>query len=208
MHYEKSGNGQAIILVHGNGQDLTIFQESVTLLQRSFTVYAIDLPGHGESYQPENLHYASFAQDLYAFIRGLKIEKPIYYGFSDGGIVGILLAFQHPDLLSKLVISGANLDPHGLTGIARLGMKVKYKFTKCKKTKLMLTEPNISSEDLHKITVPTFITVGQFDVIRSAHTKFIAQNIKDSQLHIFKHHLHGSYVVHSDEIAKYMLSIL
>lgn len=208
MHYEKSGNGQAMILVHGNGEDLTIFKESVTLLQHSFTVYAVDMAGHGESYQPEKLHYESYAADIYMFIHKLNIEKPVFYGFSDGGIVGIMLACQHPDLLSKLIISGANLNPGGLTGIARLWMKAKYRLTKSERIKLMLTEPNISPEDLSQITVPTFITTGQFDLIRPAHTRLISRNIKGSQLHIFKHHIHGSYVVHSKEIAKYMLKVL
>lgn len=207
IHYEKNGNGRAIILVHGNGQDLTIFRESITLLKHSFTVYALDMAGHGKSYQPEKLHYESRAADVYAFIRQLNIEKPVFYGFSDGGIIGLILAFRHPDLLSKLIISGANINPYGLKRSARLGMKIRHRFTKSEKIRTMLTGPNISVEDLSHITVPTFISAGQFDLIRSAHTKFIAQNIKGSHLRIFKYQFHGSYVVHSNKIAKYILEI-
>lgn len=207
LHYEKIGNGQALILVHGNGEDLTIFRESVMLLQHSFTVYSIDLAGHGKSYRPEKLHYGSYVLDIYAFIHELNIEKPVFYGFSDGGIVGILLASKYPNILSKLIVSGANMDPLGLNWLVRSGMKLKYIFTKSDKTRLMLTEPSISAEDLSRISIPTFITAGQFDVIRPAHTRVIAENIKGSQLDIFKHQTHGSYVVHSDKIAKYILKV-
>lgn len=208
IHYEKNGSGQAMILVHGNGEDLTIFKESIARLRRSFTVYAIDLAGHGESYQPKQLHYESYAADIYAFIRELKIEKPVFYGFSDGGIVGIILAYKYQNLLSKLIISGANTNPHGLKWVVRFGMKMKYMFTRSEKTKLMLTEPDISAEDLARISIPTFITAGAFDVIRTAHTRFISENIKESQLKIFDHESHGSYVVHSDKIAKHILAVL
>ncbi len=208
LHYEKSGSGQAMILLHGNGEDLTIFKESVALLQHFFTVYTIDMAGHGKSYQPDELHYESHAADVFAFIHGMHIEKPIFYGFSDGGIVGIILAYKYPQLLSKLIISGANVNTQGLNWLVRLGMRIKYMFTKSEKTKLMLTEPNVSADDLSKITVPTFVTVGQYDVIRPAHTRFICENIKGSQLRIFRHHLHGTYVVHSNKIAKYIMEVL
>lgn len=208
MHYEKNGSGQAIILLHGNGENLTIFRESIALLKNHFTVYAIDMADHGESYRPKKLHYESHVADIYAFIHELNIERPVLYGFSDGGIVGVMLAYKCPDLLSKLIISGVNIDPLGLKVYSRLGMKIKYAFTKSEKTRMMLTEPNISAEDLSKIVIPTFITAGQFDVIRPAHTRFIADHIRGSQLQIFKHQTHGSYVVHSDKIAKYILQIL
>lgn len=207
IHYKKSGSGRAIILLHGNGEDWKIFKESIDLLQNSFTVYAIDLPGHGKSYRPKELHYESHASDVYDFIQALQIEKPVLYGFSDGGIVGLILAYRYPNLLSKLIVSGVNINPNGLNCVTRFRTGVSYLITKSKKAWLMLKEPNITKTQLAKIIVPTFLTVGQYDCIRLAHTKFIAENIIGSRLKIFKHCLHGSYVVHSKRIAKYILAI-
>ncbi len=206
IHYEKTGNGQAIILLHGNGEDLRIFKESVDVLKHSFTVYTLDMAGHGKSYKPKELHYDSHATDVYNFIQTLKIEKPVLYGFSDGGIVGLILAYRYPQLLSKLIVSGVNLDPSGLHCITRLHTKINYFITKSKKAWMMLKEPNITIKELAKIKVPTFLTVGQFDCIRFAHTRFIASNIIGSRLKVFKHALHGSYVVHSKQIAKFILA--
>lgn len=208
IHYEKSGSGQALIMVHGNGEDLTIFNEAVEKLKERFTVYALDTGGHGKSYEVSEYHYASFCEDVYKFIKQLNIEKPIFYGFSDGGIIGLMLGYKYPDLLSKLIVSGANLTPRGLKDLSYYGMKLEYFFTRSKRTKMMIYEPNITKSDLQKITVPTFVTAGQHDVIKSSHTKLIADNIKNSHLKIFKNHLHGSYIVHSKIIADYILEVV
>ena len=49
--------------------------------------------------------------DIIEFIKKLIIDKPILYGFSDGGIIGLLVAIKEPTLLSKLIVSGANITP-------------------------------------------------------------------------------------------------
>lgn len=52
--------------------------------------------------------------------------------------------------------------------------------------KNMLNEPNISIEDLQKITIPVHVLAGEKDVIKLEHTKLIANNIKNSTLEIIK----------------------
>lgn len=205
LHYEVAGSGTPLILLHGNGEDLHIFKESTALLKEFFTVYALDFAGHGESQAVEELHYATHAADVYAFIKALHLEKPMLYGFSDGGIVGLMLAYQHPNLLSKLAVSGANLEPNGLKRMPLLGMKLRYAFTRSKRTKMMLQEPHITWSDLEKITVPTLVLAGEFDLIREEHTRSIAAHILGSKLQILKGELHGSYVVHSEKIARLLL---
>lgn len=207
IHYDKRGTGQPIILLHGNGENLSIFKECTDLLQRFFTVYSVDLAGHGRSYRPDELHYETHASDIYAFIQSLGLQKPVLYGFSDGGIVGLILASKYPSLLSKLIVSGVNIHPYGLKSINRLTTKMRYLATKSKKAWMMLAEPNITRKDLAKIKIPTFLTVGEFDCIRLAHTKFICKHIKNCRLRIFKNHLHGSYVIHSKQIAEYILAL-
>ena len=49
LFYEKFGSGTPIILVHGNGENYNIFDKIIPLLSELFTVYAIDLRGHGKS---------------------------------------------------------------------------------------------------------------------------------------------------------------
>ena len=52
-------------------------------------------------------HYSDMAEDVKCFIEALKLEKPVLYGFSDGGIVGLLVVSTYPGLLSRLIVSGA-----------------------------------------------------------------------------------------------------
>ena len=86
--------------------------------------------------------------------------------------------------------------------------KIIYKIKKTKEYKLMLEEPNITIDMLHKITIPTYITVGSKDGIKKSHTDLIHNNIRNSQLKVFTNEDHGSYIINSDKIAKYLLEIL
>jgi pimeloyl-ACP methyl ester carboxylesterase len=114
LYYEKTGQGKPIILLHGNGENHKIFDELVLQLSREYTVYAIDSRGHGKSSKTKSLDYYRMAEDIAGFIKLLNIEKPILYGFSDGGILGLIIGFRYPQLLSKLIISGANIRPEGI----------------------------------------------------------------------------------------------
>lgn len=206
LHYEVTGKGEPLILLHGNGENLHIFEEATAILKDFFTVYALDFAGHGESEAVKELHYAEHAADVYAFIRALSLEKPMLYGFSDGGIVGLMLAYQHPEVLGRLAVSGANLEPKGLKRMPRLGMQLRYAFLHDARTKMMLQEPSIQAADLEAITVPTLVLAGEFDLIKDDHTRFIASHIPDSTLQILKGETHGSYVVHSEKIARLLLN--
>ena len=208
LHYQQWGSGHPLILLHGNGEDLTIFNEAAQVLSERFCVYTLDLPGHGRSHRPQVLHYRHIAQAIRSFIRSLELDKPYLYGFSDGGIIGLMLAIDSPHLLSKLVISGANLEPEGLRLFTRMRTAVRCRLTGSEKAQMMLSEPYISTQSLGSITVPTFVTAGQFDCIKPAHTRLIAASIPGSRLDIFPGQLHGSYVVHSPKIAQYLLSVL
>ena len=108
LFYTCTGSGSPLIMLHGNGEDHTIFDEAVALLSKHFTVYAIDSRDHGQSDKVDELHYDDMAEDIRIFIEELGLEKPILYGFSDGGIIGLLLAIKYPELLSKVIGSGVN----------------------------------------------------------------------------------------------------
>lgn len=199
INYEVCGQGSPIILLHGNQETHEIFDKLIEKMQVNYTVYALDSRCHGKSDNPDKISYNLMAEDTIAFIKKLKISKPILYGFSDGGIVGLLIAIKEPDILSNLIISGANITPDATTKLDTL-TKLFYFFTKNKLIKMMLDEPNIPLEDLQRITIPVHVLAGEKDVIRLNHTKLIADNIKNSTLEIVKGENHGSYIIHSDKV--------
>ncbi|MDR0687408.1 MAG: alpha/beta hydrolase [Prevotellaceae bacterium] len=197
LFYQKTGSGQPFILAHGNGETHEIFDKTADLLSKRFCVYAVDTRGHGNSSKVNTYNYQDIANDFAEFIKQLKLEKPVFYGFSDGGIAGIIIASQHPDLLDKLIVSGANLTPQGVKRRWMLLFRVVYFFTRNQKIKMLLTQPNIGDGELQKIKAPTLILAGQNDIVKEAHTLNIAAQIKNSKLQIIKGESHGSYVVHS-----------
>ena len=117
IYYEVRGKkGPALIMLHGNGEDHTIFDRAVDYLEQALTVYLVDTRGHGESSPVREYHYQDMVDDLSEFIRKLKLERPAVCGFSDGAIVGLMFASQNPGVLSHLIACGANTSPETLGG--------------------------------------------------------------------------------------------
>ena len=199
LYYEVTGSGDPILLVHGNSESHEIFDHTVPLLKETHTVYTVDSRCHGNSTKTAEISYDLMADDLIALIRKLAIEKPIFYGFSDGGILGLLIAMKEPLLLSKLIISGANLFPYGLNFRTRVSTKL-VAMTGNKLFQMMCDEPQIHPRELRKICVPTVVLAGEKDVVLPNHTALIAEHIKDSILEILPGETHESYIVHSDKL--------
>ena len=136
------------------------------------------------------------------FIKKLRIESPAFYGFSDGGIVGLLLASRRPGLLSHLIISGANINPGGLKAELRIPLKISYFWSRDPKVKLMLTEPHISRSQLRAIRAKTLVLAGGRDLVKESQTREIARLIPRARLRILKGESHESYVVHNKTLAE------
>lgn len=205
LYYEVQGSGQPLIMAHGNGETHKIFDKAIEILKNSFTVYAVDTRGHGESAAVSEYHYDDIAEDFYRFIEKLNIEKPVFYGFSDGGIVGLILASRYPQLFSRLIVSGANLRPDGIRGSWLWLFKAIYNKTKEPKMRMMLEEPDITAGELADITAPTTVLCGRRDMVKRAHSKEIAHGIANSEFRVIPWSGHGGYIVHSRRIAKIIL---
>lgn len=208
LYYEKTGEGQPIILLHGNGEDHQIFDVLTEQFKENFSVYAIDSRGHGQSTRVRELDYRSMAEDIAEFIKILGLEKPVLYGFSDGGIIGLMLAAAYPELLSKLIISGANLTPEGVKKRYLNLFRLIYYITRNPNYRLMVTQPQISEAELHKIVVPTLVLAGSKDLIKEEHTRLIAELISNCTMQILAGENHMSYVVHSKKLYPILKSFL
>jgi pimeloyl-ACP methyl ester carboxylesterase len=200
IYYETEGDGPPILLLHGNGEDHRIFDRLVKDLKDSHTVYSIDTRGHGESGKTDSFHYSDMVEDMAALIRGLDIEKPLLYGFSDGGIVGLMLAAKYPRMLSGLITSGANLSPKDLKALFRFFLRLVNAFKRDPLLKLMLDEPHITDEDLKKIEIPVLVTVAERDLVPVSHAEHIAGTISNGRLIVVPKESHGSYIIHSDKL--------
>ncbi|WP_316832829.1 alpha/beta hydrolase [Pedobacter aquatilis] len=112
------------------------------------------------------------------------------------------MAIKYPEYVNKLMITGANLNPteqavdKAMLAQVRKDLKELIKKDDAESQqvarllKMLLAEPNIDSQDLHKITASCLIMAGEKDIIKQAHTKLIADNINNSKLVIFKNESH------------------
>lgn len=206
LYYEKTGTGRPLVMVHCNSMDHRIFRRAAAVLSQRFTVYCPDSRSHGKSEKVQTLHYEDMAEDMYNFIKALGMEKPVYYGFSDGGIVGLLLAARYPELLSALIVSGASLRPDSTKDLPLRFFRLWSHVDRSDKMRIMLREPDITDETLRAISVPTYVTAGERDVIKESHTRHIAETIPGALLCIFPKTGHSGYIVNSTKIADYIFS--
>ena len=208
LYYEKTGAGRPLVMAHCNSMSHKIFRRAAKKLSARFTVYCPDTRDHGRSQKVKTLHYEDMAQDMYCFITALGLEKPVFYGFSDGGIAGFLLAAAHPELLSALIVSGASLRPSSTKDLPLRFFKLWSHFDRSDKMRIMLREPDITDELLSSVSVPTFVTAGEKDVIKEEHTRHIAETVPGAKLHFFPKAGHSGYIMNSTKIADYILSVI
>lgn len=205
LYYEVAGSGAPLVMVHGNGETHAIFDKALPLLAEHFTCYLLDSRGHGQSQPVTEYHYADMAEDVFQFIQALHLEHVTYYGFSDGGIIGLLLAGKHPKLLEKMIISGANTRPDAVSKrIVRLFKVINF-LHKNPLFELMLTEPHITKEQLQAIETLTLVLAGSKDLVLEEDTRFIAGSIPHATLRILPGESHTSYIVHKEKIAELIL---
>lgn len=209
LHYAVIGEGKPIVLIHGNGEDHTIFSvEMDQLVAAGYRVYALDSRGHGANAPLSEYHYADMAEDVYEFIHAVGLTRPALYGHSDGGIIGLLLEITHPGTLGVLAISGTNLSPEGLIP------SFVEEYTAINQERpdplitLMLTEPQIHPKALKSIRIPVLVTAGENDLILRSETEKIASAIPNSTMIIVENEDHGSYIVNSEIMGRLLIDFL
>jgi pimeloyl-ACP methyl ester carboxylesterase len=111
IYTESIGRGSPVLFLHGG----LMFFDNAYVQQRDYfaahhRVIGIDQRGHGHSPDgPWQLSYQLMADDTAAIIQKLKVGPVDVVGHSDGGDVALILARDHPELVRRVVISGANL---------------------------------------------------------------------------------------------------
>lgn len=212
LHYQEKGKGKPFILLHGNGENGTYFNNQIEFFSNRYRMIAVDTRGHGKSPRgAAPFTIDQFAQDLNEFLIELDISKAIILGFSDGANIAMKFALQHSDKIEALILNGGNLDTKGIKRVIQIPIEIGYKITKIFAEKseeakhnmellgLMVNEPDIKSDELHSIQVPTLVIAGTKDMIKRAHTEEIARNIPNAKLSIIQ----GNHFIANKESNKF-----
>ena len=194
-HHIEQGEGFPLILLHGNGEDLSYFEHQMEPFAKHFRVIAIDTRGHGQTPRGNApFTIRQFAEDLLGFMDQHRIEKAHILGFSDGGNIAMVFAMAHPERVEKLILDGANLDAAGVKRSIQIPIEIGYRIAKifagkspeAKKNAellgLMVNDPNVKPEELARIQCPTLVIAGSKDMIKEGHTRLIARSIPGAQM--------------------------
>jgi pimeloyl-ACP methyl ester carboxylesterase len=146
------------------------------------------------------------AEDVYELIKFLELDHPVVMGFSDGAILAMLLEIHHPNTAGSLILCGGNTNPKGMEGYAYREIKKRLKKMGNPLDGLMITEPNITKEQLRSIGVKTLVLAGEDDMIRRKETKLIASEIPGASMEILPGENHFSYLMNSDKLKDSILA--
>ncbi|MBF4998787.1 alpha/beta hydrolase [Nocardia sp. BSTN01] len=106
LYYELRGDGPLLLSIPGGGGDAGVFDEMAEVLQRHFTVVALDPRGYSRSvldHGPERQQVAVQADDAARLLAHLNDEPAFVFGTSNGAIVGLDLLARHPGRVRTLV---------------------------------------------------------------------------------------------------------
>ncbi|MEO8859845.1 MAG: alpha/beta hydrolase [Ginsengibacter sp.] len=217
MYCEIYGTGKPLLMIHGNGGSISSFENNIPYFSKKYRVIVADSRSQGKSKdEGDSLSFEMMADDEAALLNKLNVDSAYVLGWSDGGIVALLLAIRHPEKVMKLASTGANLWPDSSAIISSVWEDDKATFESLENNqlandqeknnkKLFLLDwlqPNISLSELHEINCPSLIIGGDHDIIKTEHTTVIYQNIPNAELWIVPNSGHGTLVEHKDEFNK------
>ena len=195
LYYAERGEGQPLVLLHGNGESHRYFAGQIDFFAASRRVIAVDTRGHGASPRgTAPFTIAQFALDLEEFLDGLGLEQVDLLGFSDGGNIALTFALAHPERLRRLVLNGANLDPGGVKRTVQFPIELGYRAARRAAKRdpravrnmellgLMVNHPHIEPAALRTLEVPTLVIAGTRDLIQAEHTRLIAGSLPQGEL--------------------------
>lgn len=221
MYYEMCGKGEPLVLLHGNGEDLHSFEPLLPILSEWYRVILPDTRGHGKSERGHaKLTYQQMAMDVRSLLVSLGLQSAHFIGFSDGGIVALILGAYYPALCDRMVIAGANISLEGLRIPIRIGFTASWVANsiasfvsasaaqKREQLELMLRQPNLTEDELGQIESPCLIMAGEHDIIRRQETRRIAGAIPLSDLVIVSGAGHSLVGKKMHEIVSYMIGFL
>ena len=215
---------ETVLLLHGGMSCSALLLDSIGgPLSSSTRVAAFDRRGHGRTADTAAaFHYESMVDETIEVIEHLG--GPVHIvGWSDGGIVGVLLGLRRPDLIGRLVLIGANFHWNALTYLgfdaarnqdpaAVAGPTLTAQYAQlspdgpdhwpvviAKTLDMWCTEPELSVEDLSRVTVPVLLMSGDDDVPLGHLFEFFAA-LPEAQLAIVPGASHALPIEHPREV--------
>jgi len=105
LHFSETGDGEPLFILHGLFGSSKNWQSLARVFSQHFKVFTLDLRNHGQSFHHREMNYAVMVGDVYRLMVHLGIDSCSLIGHSMGGKTAMLLALEHPQIVSKLVVA-------------------------------------------------------------------------------------------------------
>ncbi|MDD5228068.1 MAG: alpha/beta hydrolase [Methylococcales bacterium] len=232
IRYVSYGQGEPLLLLHGGlSNKLSWFSQIPWLVDSGRRVVLIDTRGHGDSTHGNTaLSYQIFAQDVLQVLNKLGIQRTDIVGWSDGGIIALLLGLETPQRVGRIVAISANFHPSGLTPESSQSLNESHNFLLGNLTtwgrgwwsgagdehpmleaeikELWRTAPLFTHSDLRSIEAKTLIVTGENDIIEMSHSGELAQMLSNGQIEIVLEAGHAIPITHAKELNQLIASFL
>lgn len=218
LYYETFGQGRPLLMLHGGGNTIAgSFSKQLDAFSKTHTIIAPEQAGHGHTPDVDGpLTYGAMADDTAALLDQLKLKDVDVVGWSDGGNVALILAVRRPDLVRRIVVSGANFSPSGLpaSDLAQMAAAEKHPPSSMKKfdrklNHMWLTSPTpqeLSPQVLAKIAKPVIVMAGDHDAILLEHTLALYHALPQGRLCILPNTTHGTFITRPEWVNAIVLS--
>lgn len=210
IYYEEYGSGEPLLIIHSCGTDIKAMEYQIEYFKNKYRVIVADSRGQGKSeLNSKELSYNLMANDLEELVKQLKLNTINILGWSDGGIIALKMGINNNVNINKIITMGANLRPDTTAintwaynqvreihaenlAMAKKGDKSKDWNKELILDKLLMNQPNIKHNELHKIKAPVLLMIGDRDIIKNKHAVEIYNNIRKAQLCIMPGTNHGA----------------
>lgn len=212
----------SLVLVHGIGVAGGYLTPLGEALSDDFNVYIPDLPGFGRSVKPSHiLNTHELAESLAAWIRLMRLPKPILIGNSYGCQIIAELAANHPDILSAAILQGPTTNPKDRSFIREIivwrrgkrqepgGMSpiARRDYIRCGLRRLVRTYRNSLDDKIEdklpRIPVPTLVIRGTIDsIIPQEWAEQVTNLLPRGQLALIEGAPHSINFTHPREFAR------
>lgn len=105
LHYSETGSGGPLFILHGLFGSSKNWQSLARVFSQHFKVFTLDLRNHGQSFHHQEMNYEVMVGDVTDLMAHLDIDSCSLIGHSMGGKTAMLLALEHPQMVSKLVVA-------------------------------------------------------------------------------------------------------
>ena len=231
-YYEVTGDGDALLLLHGGMCPVETFDGLTPLLAAQHRVYTPERRGHGRTPDVEGpITFSIMAADTIAFMDAVGVERADLVGWSDGAAVALRVALRRSDLVRRLVLIGQPVNSASVPAPARSeleqqGIGVLPPFLRDlyagvspdgaehfetvfeKLSPSWLSDDELGLADLEAVQAPTLVMAGEQDVLTAEHAAEMRDALPDGRLEIVAGASHGLPMERPDVTSRLVLDFL